>query len=160
MVVEKASGRVPERAPGSSRSWFDDGGGLQYVSRKSDPSLRFFPLRGLYRRRGVVRRWARQPHHGWAWPGAGSRPPVVWLASGPLCLIFGLHEALVKIGGSVFTMAGNRPRTPWVLSCEQQIIALIKVRNVNKANVLRYKNVVFSLVPIAHLQPYMYLSLP
>jgi hypothetical protein len=39
MVVEKASGRVPERAPGSSRSRFDDGGGLQYVSWKSDPSL-------------------------------------------------------------------------------------------------------------------------
>jgi hypothetical protein len=77
------SGRVPGRAPGSSRSRFDDGGGLQYVSGKSDPSLRFFPSRGLYRRRGVVRRWARWPHHGWARPGAGPRPLVVWLASGP-----------------------------------------------------------------------------
>jgi hypothetical protein len=41
MVVEKVFGRVPGRAPGSSRSRFDDGGGLQYVSRKSDPSFRF-----------------------------------------------------------------------------------------------------------------------
>jgi hypothetical protein len=102
MVVGKASGRVPGRAPGSSRSCFDDGGSLQYVSGKSDTSLRFFPLRGLYRRRGIVRRWARRPHHGWAWPGDGARPPVVWLASGPLHLIFGLHEASVKIGGLAF----------------------------------------------------------
>jgi hypothetical protein len=34
----------------------------------------------------------------------------------------------------------------WVLSCEQWITALSKVRKVNKANVLGYKNVVFSLV--------------
>jgi hypothetical protein len=47
MVVEKASGRVPGRAPGFSRSRDDDGGGLQYVSRKSDPSFKFFH-RGEY----------------------------------------------------------------------------------------------------------------
>jgi hypothetical protein len=41
MVAEKASGRVPGRDPGSSRSCFKDSGDLQYVSRKSDPSLRF-----------------------------------------------------------------------------------------------------------------------
>jgi hypothetical protein len=40
-----------------------------------------------------------------------------------------------------------------VLSCEQQIIALSKVRNVNNANVLGHKNVVFSLVATAYLQP-------
>jgi hypothetical protein len=50
-------------------------------------------------------------------------------------------------------LAGNHPRTPLVLSCEQQIIALSKVRNVNKANVLGHKNVVFSLVATSHLQP-------
>jgi hypothetical protein len=55
MVVEKASGRdsplwrVPGRALGSSRSRDDDGGGLQYVSWKSDLSLRFFLSRGIYR---------------------------------------------------------------------------------------------------------------
>jgi hypothetical protein len=58
MVVEKASGRVPRRAHGSSRSHDDNGGGLQYVSRKSDLSLRFFPSRGIYRRKGYVGRWA------------------------------------------------------------------------------------------------------
>jgi hypothetical protein len=50
-------------------------------------------------------------------------------------------------------LAGSHPSTPRVLSCEKQIIALRKVRNVNKANVLGHKNVVFSLVAIAHLQP-------
>jgi hypothetical protein len=40
----------------------------------------------------------------------------------------------------------------WVLSCKQQIIALRKVRKVNKPNVLGHKNVVFSLVATAHLQ--------
>jgi hypothetical protein len=48
---------------------------------------------------------------------------------------------------------GNHPRTSRVLSYEQQIIALSKVCNLNKANVLRHKIVVFSLVTIAHLQP-------
>jgi hypothetical protein len=41
----------------------------------------------------------------------------------------------------------------WVLSCEQWIITLSKVCKVNKANVLGYKNVIFSLVATAHLQP-------
>jgi hypothetical protein len=80
MVVERPPagiplyGRVPGRAPGSSRSRFDDGGGLQYVSKKSDLSLRFFPSRGLYRRKGIVRGGASWPHHGVAWPGARPRP--------------------------------------------------------------------------------------
>jgi hypothetical protein len=46
-----------------------------------------------------------------------------------------------------------RPSNHRVLSGKQQIIALSKVRNVNNANVLGHKNVVFSLVAIAHLQP-------
>jgi hypothetical protein len=108
MVVEKASGRVPGRAPGSSRSPFDDGDGLQYVMRKSDPSLRFFPLRGLYRRKGIVRGGASWPHHGVARPGAGPRPPVVSLAPGPLRLLFGLREGLVKIGGSAFVSSNYK----------------------------------------------------
>jgi hypothetical protein len=49
--------------------------------------------------------------------------------------------------------SGCRPSNHWVLSCKQQIIALSKVRNVNNTNVLEHKNVVFSLVTIAHLQP-------
>jgi hypothetical protein len=49
--------------------------------------------------------------------------------------------------------SGCRPSNHRVLSCEQQIIALSKVRNVNNANVLGHKNVVLSLVAITHLQP-------
>jgi hypothetical protein len=45
-----------------------------------------------------------------------------------------------------------RPSKHWVLSCEQQITALSKVRKVNKANVIEHKNVVFSLVATTHLQ--------
>jgi hypothetical protein len=46
-----------------------------------------------------------------------------------------------------------RPSKHWVLSCEQWIIILRKVRKVNKANVLGHKNVFFSLVATTHLQP-------
>jgi hypothetical protein len=46
-----------------------------------------------------------------------------------------------------------RPSNHRVLSCEQRITALSKVRKVSKANVLGHKNVVFSLVATAHLQP-------
>jgi hypothetical protein len=44
---------------------------------------RVFHREASYRRRGVVRGGPGWPHNGWAWPEAGSRPPVVWLASGP-----------------------------------------------------------------------------
>jgi hypothetical protein len=50
-------------------------------------------------------------------------------------------------------LAGNHPRTPKVLSYEQQITALSKVCNENKMNVLGHKNVVFYLVATTHLQP-------
>jgi hypothetical protein len=83
MVEEKASGRVPGRAPGSSRSRIDDGGGLQYVSRKIDRVLRFFPSRGIFRRKGGVRKWTKRPHPLVARPGPRPRHPRVWLASGP-----------------------------------------------------------------------------
>jgi hypothetical protein len=48
---------------------------------------------------------------------------------------------------------GCHPSNHRVLSYEQRITALSKVRKVNKANVLGHKNVIFSLVATAHLQP-------
>jgi hypothetical protein len=102
MVVKNASGRVPRRAPGSSRSRDNDGGGLQYVSRKSDPSFRFFPSRETYRRKGSVGRWASWPHPLVARAKGRPRHPRVWLAPAPLRLIFGLREASVKIKGLAF----------------------------------------------------------
>jgi hypothetical protein len=50
-------------------------------------------------------------------------------------------------------LVANQSKTPQVLSCEQQIIALSKVCNVNKAYALEHMNVVFSVVATAHLQP-------
>jgi hypothetical protein len=111
MVVEKASGRVPERVPGSFRSRDEDGGGLQYVLWKNDPSFRFFLSRGIYRQNGSVRRWASWPHHLVAWPLA------------PLRLIFGLHEASVKIGGSAFVSSNSEN-----ISC----VAFLKHKNSRK----------------------------
>jgi hypothetical protein len=49
--------------------------------------------------------------------------------------------------------SGCRPSNHRVLSYEQRITALSKVRKINKANVLGHKNVVFSLVATSHLQP-------
>jgi hypothetical protein len=49
--------------------------------------------------------------------------------------------------------SGCRQSNHRVLSCEQRITALSKVCKVNKANVLGHKNIVFSLVATAHLQP-------
>jgi hypothetical protein len=50
-------------------------------------------------------------------------------------------------------LVANHLRTPQVLSCEQQITALSKVCNVNKAYALEHMNIVFSLVATTHLQP-------
>jgi hypothetical protein len=75
-------GRVSARACGPSRSRVDNGGGLQYVSWKSDRSLRVFPTKGIYRRKGDVRGWTRGPHHLVARPGGGPRHPMVRLPPG------------------------------------------------------------------------------
>jgi hypothetical protein len=96
MVVEKASnrdslsGRVPRRVLGSSQIHDDNGGGLQYVLWKRDPSPRFFLLRGTYRRKGSSRGWTREGHplvararcrpcHPRVWPDPG--PPLSHLRS-------------------------------------------------------------------------------
>jgi hypothetical protein len=123
MVVEKASGRVPGRAPRSSRSRNDDGGGLQYVSWKRDPSLRFFPSREIYRRKGSVRRWARWPHPWWrgqtvARAALGCGQPLA-----PLRLIFGLRDASGKIEGLAFVSSNSEN-----ISC----VAFLKHKNSRK----------------------------
>jgi hypothetical protein len=46
-------------------------------------SLRFFPSRGTYRRKGIVRGGASWPQHRAVRPGAGLRPLVVSLAPSP-----------------------------------------------------------------------------
>jgi hypothetical protein len=78
------SGRVPGRASGPSRSRDNDRGGLQYVPWKSVRPFRFFPSKGIYRRKGDVRGWSRGPHHPMAWLGGVPRHPMVRLPCGPL----------------------------------------------------------------------------
>jgi hypothetical protein len=56
---------------------------LRNCSRKNANSFRVFRREASYRRRGVVRGGPGWPHNGWARPGAGPRPPIVWPASGP-----------------------------------------------------------------------------
>jgi hypothetical protein len=81
-VMIPLSGRVPGRASRPSRYRDDDGGGLQYVSWKSVSSLSVFSMKGIYRRKGNVRRWTRGPHHLVAQPGGGPRHPMVRLPPG------------------------------------------------------------------------------
>jgi hypothetical protein len=45
--------------------------------------FRVFHREAFYRRRGVVRRRPGGAHHRWARLGPGSRPLMVWAASGP-----------------------------------------------------------------------------
>jgi hypothetical protein len=94
------SGRVPGRASGASRSRIDDGGGLQYVSRKIDRPLGF-SRRGEY----IGVRVASGGGPGgltpwWCGQGLGHATLGCGRPVAPLCLIFGLREASVKIGGS------------------------------------------------------------
>jgi hypothetical protein len=46
-------------------------------------SPRVFYPEASYMRRGVVRRQPGWSHNGWARPGVGPRPPIVWAAPGP-----------------------------------------------------------------------------
>jgi hypothetical protein len=107
MVVEKASGRVPGRAPGSSQSRDGDRGGLQYVSWKSDPSFRFSRRGELIGERVAsgggpagLTPWWRGPGVGRATLGCG------WLLA-PIRPIFGLREASVKIEGLAFVSCNS-----------------------------------------------------
>jgi hypothetical protein len=56
---------------------------LRNYSGNFADSSRVFRPEASYRQRGIVRSGPGWPHNGWAWPGAGSRLPIVWPASGP-----------------------------------------------------------------------------
>jgi hypothetical protein len=97
MVMKKASSddsplrQGAGRASRPSRSWDDDGGGLQHVSWKSVRPLRVLSSKGIYRWKGDVRGWTRGPHHMMARPGVAHATLwcgrlLVWLR-----LSFGLH---------------------------------------------------------------------
>jgi hypothetical protein len=101
------SGRVPGRASGPSQSRVDDGGGLKYVSWKIDRGLRVFPSRGIYRRKGDVRRWAKWPHHLVARPRASPRHPMVRAALGPPPSQLWTPSRFGKIGTLAFVSSNS-----------------------------------------------------
>jgi hypothetical protein len=102
------SGRVPRRAPGSSRSRDNEGGGLQYVSWKAIRPLGFSHRGELIGERAAsgggpagLTPW---------WRGLGVVHAMLgcgWLMS-PLRLIFGLREASVKIEGLAFVSSNSK----------------------------------------------------
>jgi hypothetical protein len=57
---------------------------LQNSSRNFADCFRVFRREASYKRRGVVRGGPGWSHNGWARPGAGPRPPVVWGSPWPL----------------------------------------------------------------------------
>jgi hypothetical protein len=77
---------------------------------KSDRVFRFFPLGGLYRRRGVVRSGPGGAHHRGAWASPGHAPwwcGPQWLSSGSSLVFWKLHEisgrlALVLSNSRIF----------------------------------------------------------
>jgi hypothetical protein len=107
-MVIPLSGRVPGRASGPSRSRINNGGGLQYVSRKIDRVFRFFH-RGEYIGRraasgggpGGPTTWCRGQGLAFATLWCG-RPLV------PLHLCFGLRLVLGKIGTLAFVSSNSK----------------------------------------------------
>jgi hypothetical protein len=117
------SGRVPGRAYGPSRSRVDDGGDLQYVSRKIDRAFRFFPSRGIYRWKGGVRSGPAGLTRWWQRPGVGRTTLGCGQPLAPLRLIFGLRDASGKIGSLAFVLSNSEN-----ISC----VAFLKHKNSRK----------------------------
>jgi hypothetical protein len=101
------SGRIPGRASGPSRSRVDDGGGLQYVSRKIDWAFRFF-RRGEYIGGRTVS-GSGPGAHTCPWRGLGVAHAMEWRGRllAPLRLIFGLRHASRKIRTLAFVSSNS-----------------------------------------------------
>jgi hypothetical protein len=56
---------------------------LRNCSGKITDCFRIFRREAFYKRRGVVRKRPGWSHNGWARPGTGPCPPIVWAAPGP-----------------------------------------------------------------------------
>jgi hypothetical protein len=89
MAMKKTSGGDSPLRQGAGKSFWTLPifGSTVAVDRdvfwKIDRVLRFFPSRGLYRRRGVVRGGARWPHTTVAQARGWPRHPYVWAPGGP-----------------------------------------------------------------------------
>jgi hypothetical protein len=90
MVVDKASGRDSPLRQGAEIELLDPPDlasttavACSMIRGKEIRCLGFFPSRGLYRRKGIIRGGTRWSHHMVARPGAGPHHPMVSLAPGP-----------------------------------------------------------------------------
>jgi hypothetical protein len=122
-VVIPLFGKLPRRASGPSQSRVDDGGGLQYVSRKIDRGLGF-SRRGEY----IGGRAASGGGPGsltprWRGPGLDHTALGCGRPLAPLRLIFRLRLASEKIGGSAFVSSNSEN-----ISC----VAFLKHKNSRK----------------------------
>jgi hypothetical protein len=119
------SGRVPGRASLPSRSRIDDGGGLQYVSRKIDQGFRF-SRRGEYIG-GRTASGSGSGAHTCPWRGLGVACAMGWRGRplAPLRLIFGLCHGSGKIGTLAFVSSNSEN-----ISC----VAFLKHKNSRNRN--------------------------
>jgi hypothetical protein len=101
MVMKKTSGGDSPLRHGAGKSFWTlpiSGRWRRWITIcfwKSDRVFRFFPLGGLYRRRGSVRGGPRGPHHRGARASPRPRPLVV-------CSTSGSSPSLLRCSGSSF----------------------------------------------------------
>jgi hypothetical protein len=121
--VISLSGRVPRRASGPSRSRVDDGGGLQYVSRKIDRGFRFSRRREYIGGRAAS--GSGPGAHTIARRGQGVARAMAWCGCplAPLRLYFGLRLVSEKIGTLAFVSSDSEN-----ISC----VAFLKHKNSRK----------------------------
>jgi hypothetical protein len=126
MVVEKASGRDSPLRQGAGKSFWTlpiSGRRWRWLTMcfwKIDQVFRFFLSRGIYRRKGGVRRWTSWSHPWWRGQGLGHATLGCGQALAPLRLIFGLRDASGKTGGSAFVSSNSEN-----ISC----VAFLKHKN-------------------------------
>jgi hypothetical protein len=102
MAMKKTSGGDSPLRQGAGKSFWTlpiSGRRWQWIAMcfwKIDRVLRFFPLGGLYRRRGSIRSGPGGAHHRAARPGPGPRPLVVRPPLAPFRLLFGSLDASVN----------------------------------------------------------------
>jgi hypothetical protein len=106
-VVIPLSGRVPGRASGPSQSRNNDGGGLQYVSRKIDQAFKL-SRQGEHIGGRAASGGGPGGHTTW-WRGQGLGRATLWCAWPlvPLRLRFGLCLVSGKIGTLAFVLSNS-----------------------------------------------------
>jgi hypothetical protein len=101
------SGRVPGRASRPSQSRVDDGGGLQYVSWKTDRVLGFSRREEYIGERAVSGGGPGGPTTWWRGQVLARATPWCGRPLVPICLSFGRHLASGKIGTSAFVSSNS-----------------------------------------------------